>query len=506
LAEVIVEQTMSAVESSYDRLALRESKARAHRDQARLLVMSNRAPVKIVRENGHERVEPTVGGVGSTFLRLLERHGGLWIAWSGIKDDARRIDKPSSDAPFSMLFPRLTERDIAFYYHGMCNRGLWPLMHFMPLNCRFETAQWHTYCRVNRVFARAAELEADSYDIIWVQDFHLALVPQHLRERNPKVPIGLFWHVPWPPEQVFRIFPWRAELLTGMLGSDLIGFHTPSYAKHFLDGCERILNLKVDRETNEVYHDSRSTKVGSFPLGIAADLFSEIASTSESRARARRIRKALRTPIVALGVDRLDYTKGIIERLLGFERFLELYPEYRRRITLVLIAVPSRTRVTEYSALKKQVDELVGRVVGRFSSDGWVPIRYLYTQFQMRELIAYYQSADIALVTPLRDGMNMVAKEYIASHPADSAVLILSEFAGAAEELSSALLVNPYNIDQIAERLHQAVEMPIEERRARFAELRERVHRNDLEAWSQRFLSVLREQGALEPDAQLAAQ
>jgi trehalose 6-phosphate synthase/phosphatase len=500
-----VEHPMSA-ESSYDRVAIRKPAPQLRRDGDRLLVMSNRAPVKIVQENGHERVEPTVGGVGSTFLRLLERHGGLWIAWSGIKDDARRIDKPGSDARFSMLFPRLSERDISFYYHGMCNRGLWPLMHFMPLNCRFETAHWDTYRRVNRVFARAAELESDSYDIIWVQDFHLALVPQHLREHNHKVPIGFFWHVPWPPEQVFRIFPWRSELLTGMLGSDLIGFHTPTYAKHFLDGCERILKLKVDRETNEVFHDSRSTRVGAFPLGIAADLFSEIASSGESRARARRIRKSLRTPIVVLGVDRLDYTKGIVERLLGFERFLELYPQYRRRITLLLIAVPSRTRVAEYSALKKQIDELVGRVVGRFSSDGWVPIRYLYTQYPMHELIAYYQSADIGLVTPLRDGMNLVAKEFVASHPNDSSVLILSEFAGAAEELTSALLVNPYDIDQIADRLHRAVEMPMEERRARFAELRERVHRNDLEAWSQHFLNVLHQQSAIEPDAQVAAQ
>jgi trehalose 6-phosphate synthase/phosphatase len=502
-----VEQTMTVAESSYDRVAPRETAQRPRRDGARLLVMSNRAPVKIVREKGQERVEPTVGGVGSTFLRLLERHGGLWIAWSGIKDDARRIEEPGSDARFSMLFPRLSERDISLYYHGMCNRGLWPLMHFMPLNCRFETAHWDSYRRVNRLFARTAESEAGSYDVIWVQDFHLALVPKHLREHDRKVPIGLFWHVPWPPEQVFRIFPWRSELLTGMLGSDLIGFHTPSYAKHFLDGCERILNLKVDRETGEVFHDLRSTKVGAFPLGIAADLFSEIASTPESRMRARRIRRGLRTPIVALGVDRLDYTKGIVERLLGFERFLELYPRYRKRITLVLIAVPSRTRVTEYSALKKQVDELVGRVVGRFSSDGWVPIRYLYTQFQMRELIAYYQSADIALITPLRDGMNMVAKEYVASHAAaDSGVLILSEFAGAAEELTSALLVNPYDIDQIADRLHRAVEMPMDERRARFAEMSERVHRNDLEAWSQSFLSILHEQCAIEPDADFAAQ
>jgi trehalose 6-phosphate synthase/phosphatase len=462
-----------------------------HGTEPRLLVISNRAPVRLVREHGAESVEFTVGGVGTTFLRLLERHGGLWIAWSGTKNSPARMMLPPANPRFAMVFPKLTERDISSYYWGMCNRGLWPLMHFMTPKCRFDSAQWKSYCHVNRVFAATAHAERTLYDIAWVQDFHLALVPNLLRQLEPEKPIGLFWHVPWPPEQVFRIFPWRRELLGGMLGSDLIGFHTRMYVKHFLDACERIYDAEVDRATGSINHDGRITRVGVFPLGIPTDYFHQLSAMKAVRTHARRIRGMLRTPIVALGVDRLDYTKGVIERLLGFERFLELNPECRGKVTLVLIAVPSRTKVAEYAALKRELDEMVGRVVGRFSSEGYAPIRYLYTQFDTEELVAYYQAADIALLTPLRDGMNLVAKEFVASQLDDNAVLILSEFAGAADELVEALLVNPYSIDEIAACLKKAVEMPPQERHTRLARLRERIEHNNLDSWSAKFLGAL---------------
>lgn len=461
-------------------------------------MMSNRAPIRLINEGGRERIEATVGGVGSTFLKLLETYGGMWIAWSGGQKTPGRLLMPPANPRFAMVFPRLSERDISNYYYGMCNRALWPLMHYMTLNCSFDGAQWSSYCHVNRLFAKIAEAEASNYDFVWVQDFHLALVPSLLRERNPSLPVGLFWHVPWPPEQVFRVFPWRSQLLVGMLGSGLIGFHTPTYVKHFLDCCEKILKFDVDRNAGVIHHDSGITRVGSFPLGIPNDYFHELASSAAVKSRARRIRKALRTPIVVLGVDRLDYTKGIAERLLGFERFLELNPTYRKRVTLVLVAVPSRTKVAEYAALKKQIDELVGRVVGRFSSDGWVPIRYLYTQFPAEELAAYYQASDIALITPLRDGMNLVAKEFVAAQTDDTKVLILSEFAGAAQELTSALLVNPYDIDQIAEGIRAAVEMTSEERRARFRVMLANINQNNLTAWSNLFLSTLLKEDGVE--------
>jgi trehalose 6-phosphate synthase/phosphatase len=472
------------------------------RDARRLIVMSNRAPIRIVREGPRQRIEPTVGGVGTTFLRLLERQGGLWIAWSGSKKAPERLMMPpESETPrFQIVFCPLSERDVSHYYYGMCNRGLWPLMHFMTANCHFDALHWRYYEAVNRSFAELAAAEATEDDVLWVQDFHLALVPQRFRALRPRIPIGLFWHVPFPPEQLFRVFPWRSELLEGMLGADLIGFHTRPYVIQFLNCCERILGLRIDRARGEVMTARGVVRVGAFPLGIPADYFAALAQSPRVQERTQRIRRAVRTPHVVLGVDRLDYTKGILERLLGFERFLEANPAFHRRVTLVLIAVPSRTKVADYAMLKRQLDELVGRVIGRFSSEGWVPIRYLYTQFGAEELVAYYQAADVALLTPLRDGMNLVAKEYVAAHLGDDGVLILSEFAGAAEELTDALLVNPYDIDAIAARLKQAFEMSAQERAARMRKLRAHVHRNNLEHWSELFLD------ALLPERTLAAQ
>ncbi len=468
-----------------------------HGEPGRLLVLSNRAPIRIVNEGGQRRIEPTVGGVGATFLRLLERHGGVWIAWSGSKSAPAPLQLPPDDPRFWMVFAPLTERDISFYYYGMCNRGLWPLMHLMPENCHFRSQHWNCYKAINELFAKVTDARASDHDRVWIQDFHLALVPAALRQRRPSLPIGLFWHVPFPPESFFRIFPWRRELLEGMLGSDLIGFHTTSYADHFVECCARICGLDVDRAQGLVNYRGRTVRVNAFPLGIPADYFAELANSPRVQARVRRIRSALNSPILILGVDRLDYTKGILERVEGFERFLELNPAYHKRVALIQIAVPSRTKVDDYARLKRQLDELVGRVVGRFSSEGWVPIRYLYTQFGAEELVSYYQAADVALLTPLRDGMNLVAKEYVASRNSDHGVLILSEFAGAADELKEALLVNPYDMDAIASSLTQALTMSEEERGARMKALRARVHGNNLDRWSQDFLGALEQQNAI---------
>jgi len=457
----------------------------------RLIVMSNRAPIRIIREAREERLEPTVGGVGTTFLRLLERNGGLWIAWSGGQKTPAPKLMPPGEPRFKIVFAPLGEQDISDYYHGMCNRGLWPLMHFMTPKCHFSTQQWSRYVRDNQAFARIACDEAAAGDLLWVQDFHLALVPHLVRQHRHDLPIGIFWHVPFPPEQLMRILPWREEFLYGMLGADVIGFHTQSYATHFLNCCGRILHLDVSHERGEVSLGGRRVHAAPFPLGIPADFFSSLAASPRVAGRAQRIRRSLGTQIMVLGVDRLDYTKGILERLLGFERFLEQNPSWHRRVTLVLIAVPSRTKVSDYANLKRELDELVGHVVGRFSSDGWVPLRYLYTQFGAEELVAYYRAADVALLTPLRDGMNLVAKEFVASRVGDDGVLILSEFAGAAEELTEALLVNPYNADEIAERLRQAVEMDPGEKSVRMRTMRDKVQANNLERWSENFLTEL---------------
>jgi trehalose 6-phosphate synthase/phosphatase len=467
----------------------------------RLIVMSNRAPIRIIHEARGERLEPTVGGVGTTFLRLLERNGGLWIAWSGGQKTPAPKLIPPREPRFKIVFAPLGEQDISDYYHGMCNRGLWPLMHFMTPKCHFSTQQWGRYVRVNQAFARIACEQAAAGDLLWVQDFHLALVPHLVRQDRRELSIGIFWHVPFPPEQLMRILPWREQFLYGMLGADVIGFHTQSYATHFLNCCQRILHLDVRHERGEVSVGGRRVYAAPFPLGIPADFFANLAALPRVAGRAERIRRSLGTQIMVLGVDRLDYTKGILERLLGFERFLEQNPSWHRRVTLVLIAVPSRTKVSDYADLKRELDELVGHVVGRFSSEGWVPLRYLYTQFGAEELVAYYRAADVALLTPLRDGMNLVAKEFVASRVTDDGVLILSEFAGAAEELTEALLVNPYNADEIAERLRQAVEMGPAEKSARMRAMRDKVQANNLERWSESFLAELTGEARFAKDA-----
>jgi len=472
---------------------------------SRLIVMSNRAPIRVLRTEGREEIEPTVGGVGTTFLRLLERNGGLWIAWPGARRAQERLWLPAENPRFALVFVPLSERDVSDYYYGMCNRGLWPLMHLMTPNCHFNADHWSNYQVVNARFAAKAVAEAGAGDVLWVQDFHLALTPRMVREHNREIPIGLFWHVPFPPEQVFRVIPWRREILSGMLGSDLIGFHTSSYAWHFLNCCERLLGAEIDRQSNEVKINGRRVRVGAFPLGIPVDFFEALARSKAVKTRAMRIRRSMRAQHLVLGVDRLDYTKGILERLLGFERFLEHNPSYHRKVTLVLIAVPSRTRVADYAQLKRELDENIGRVVGRFSSEGWVPIRYHYTQFGAQELVAYYLASDVALLTPLRDGMNLVSKEYVASRVDDDGVLILSEFAGAAEELKEALQLNPYDIDEIAARLREAIEMPREVRAERMRALRERVRVNGLEQWSETFLAALHRQHLGEPLAETQA-
>jgi trehalose 6-phosphate synthase/phosphatase len=474
---------------AYDAARKRHAKSR---QAPNLVVLANRAPIRIVRDLSGERIEPTVGGVGSTFQRLLEEHGGTWIAWPGGRTLQKRVAMPPHSPAFDLVFVDLSERDVSQYYYGMCNQGLWPLMHYMTPICHFNRAQWNIYQRVNMNFASIAASEASSSSVVWVQDFHLAITPMMIRARRPELPIGLFWHVPFPPQEVFRVFPWRRELLAGMMGSDLIGFHTQSYASHFQTACERILGAEVDRDNNEIHFGGRTVKVGAFPLGISFEYFEGLAANARVRERALRLRRSVgENHKIVLGVDRLDYTKGLLQRILGFERFLERNPAAHRNVTLMLIAVPSRTKIREYSDLKRQVDEQIGRIIGRFSAEGWVPIRYLYTQFETEDLVPYYVASDVALLTPLRDGMNLVAKEYCASHPGDDGILILSEFAGAAEEMTEALLVNPYDIDQIASRIEEALEMPADQRTARMSALREKLRENDLERWSSSFLSAL---------------
>jgi len=334
---------------------------------------------------------------------------------------------------------------------------------------------------------------AEPGSVVWVNDFHLCLVPGLLRSAGVPLPTGLFWHIPFPPPSLFGICPWRTELLGGLLGADLIGFQTALDARNFLDCVRHFLGLPVTDDPTGITLPERKVRVVALPVGIDAGRLRAQATDPATRAHARQLREAFAAEVVLLGVDRLDYTKGIPERLLGFERFLERHPDWRRRVSLVQITVPSPFRVPGFREMKRTLDETVGRIIGRFSFEGRSPLVYIYTAFDHERLVAYYVSADVALVTPLRDGMNLVAKEYVACHADGDGALVLSEFAGAAAELREAFLVNPYDPEAIQREISIALILPPEERRRRMRALAAKVAERDVYWWASSFLRLLTE-------------
>jgi trehalose 6-phosphate synthase/phosphatase len=452
-----------------------------------LVVAANRLPFTVHRgQRGLER-RPSTGGLVSALEPVLRRRGGVWVGWPGISlAPGQRI--PADDVGYRVAPVPLNESEVARYYHGFANRTLWPLFHSMAGRARFERRDWDVYARVNARFADALLSELDGEGVVWIHDYHLMLVPQRLRLEAAGARIAFFLHIPFPPFDLFRLLPWDRDILLGLLGADLIGFHVDGYARNFLDCVERLLGARVDREARLIEYGDRTVQVGAFPIGIAFEEF-------EARAGRAPAGGASRERIV-LGVDRLDYTKGIPERIAAFERLLELHPGHRERVTLLQIAVPSRSQVAEYRALKREIDELVGRVNGRFASATWSPIRYLHRSFDHDRLAAIYRDADVALVTPLRDGMNLVAKEYVACQVGEPGVLVLSTLAGAAETMREALLVNPLDIDGTAQQLHRALTMEEAERRSRMASLRRRERRDDLDHWVRTFLGAAQSAGA----------
>ncbi len=469
--------------------------------ERRLVVVSNRAPVD-VRRGLERRFVPTVGGMVSALMPVFKATGrGLWIAWSGggpAPKARERVQLPPDDPCFTLRRVRLSERDVSGSYYGFSNRGLWPLSHYFVGRCQFHLEQWQSYRRVNEIFAQVVLEELEPRDLVWVQDFHLATMPALVRSARPDVPIGFFWHVPFPEPSVFGILPWRKQLLEGMLGSDVIGFHVESYARNFLACVERFLGIPVDHDRRVVTLKGREVRIVAWPIGVDAEEFEELARRPDVKLRAGRIRRQLGSAHMILGVDRLDYTKGILERLQGLERFFEQSPAFRRNVTYFQIAVPSRERVEEYRRMKREIEEAIGRISGRFTSEGWVPVRYLYRSVPTVELAAHYVAADLALVTPLRDGMNLVAKEYVASRIHDDGMLILSEFAGAAEGLPEAVRVNPYNVDDVAAQIRAALTMPREQVSERMGRMRARVKKEDIRWWLRGFLGEFRRQNGAE--------
>ncbi|MFQ5943210.1 MAG: bifunctional alpha,alpha-trehalose-phosphate synthase (UDP-forming)/trehalose-phosphatase [Anaerolineales bacterium] len=462
----------------------------------RLVVVSNRLPVEVVRTDGKFKYHPSAGGLATSLQAVRKQREMLWLGWPGIQvwDDKHRksierhLVKEYDSIP---LF--LPPADFDLYYEGFSNGTIWPLFHYFPQNTHYEEKEWHAYQEINGLFRDKIVEIAEPGDLLWIHDYHLMMLPQLVREALPEVKIGFFLHIPFPSSELFRMLPWREEILQGLLGSDLIGFHSHGYARHFLSSLLRLLGL--EQEFGRVTVGDRAVRVDTFPIGVDVNRFESAMGTDAVKKELADLQQETEDRSIVLTVDRLDFTKGIVERLESFDHFLAENPDWHRRVTLISLAVPSRTGVPEYQALKKEIDEAVGRINGLYGKPGWVPIWYMYRFLPFDRLVALYGAADVALVTPLRDGMNLVAKEYLAAHPDGSGVLILSETAGAAEELGEALIVNPHDTGEISGALRHALMMSESEKVARNSPMLARLRRYDVVRWAEDFLSQL------DPDA-----
>lgn len=469
------------------------------------IIISNRLPVQLQISNGGITAVPSVGGLATGMKSVHSGGDSLWIGWSGLTDEeipkelAGDIDAALAKHGSSKV--KLSKAEVEGFYFGFSNRTIWPLFHYFLEYSEFELANWEIYKAVNQKFADAILEKADDDDTIWIHDYQLMLVPQMIREKRPNVSIGFFLHIPFPSFEIFRTLPWRKEILEGLLGSDLIGFHIYDYERHFLSSVRRLMGLEVS--FNDIYLDNRVIKVDSFPMGIDYKKFSEAAKEHENRSLEEQseLQRRLNThkkddpeAKLFLSIDRLDYSKGIAKRLYAFEYFLNKYPQYKEKVRLIILAVPSRSNVPQYKLLKREIDELVGRINGEFSTVSWTPIWYFYRSMPFDNLIDLYTSSDIAWLTPLRDGMNLVAKEYIATRTDKTGVLILSEMAGSANEMNEAILINPNNFEQIADSLHEAINMPIAEQKLRNEELQKRLERYNVEKWANDFMNSLKAQ------------
>ena len=454
-----------------------------------LVVLSNRLPFHIVQDEGGRTTKVrSPGGLVTALTPALRSRGGVWVGWPGVaRDDGRQTSAGRNPRYMGYRIAEvpLSTQEVTAYYSGFSNRTIWPLLHYFVSRMEVDPTWWPAYDNVNQRFAAVAAEVADPNALVWVHDYQLLRVPHHLRVSAPHLASALFLHVPFPAMDVFRILPWSREILHGMLSADYVGFHVPAYVRHFLDSAEVLLGCDVDPDRGIVRYDGRDVSVGAHSISIDVREAEALAGDMvQGRTR------PLDAPVEILSVDRLDYTKGIVRRLTAIEKVLQRQPERARRIRFTQILVPSRERVPDYRQLKREIDEAVGRVNGRFSSGGWSPVRYIARPVPREDLFAMYRQADIALVTPLRDGMNLVAKEYVASQLDDSGVLILSEMAGAAEELQEALIVNPFNLDAVASAVQRALTMPEQERRARMSALRARVRSHDVYAWTSEFLDA----------------
>ncbi|MCU4157728.1 bifunctional alpha,alpha-trehalose-phosphate synthase (UDP-forming)/trehalose-phosphatase [Carboxylicivirga sp. A043] len=469
---------------------------------SKLHIVANRLPYSLVKENDKYSLIESVGGLATGMKSVYTEFGGKWIGWSGINSDdltneeSKTVDELLLDK--SCVTVPLSEQEILEYYEGFSNKTVWPLFHYFTQYVDYSPENWETYKRVNQRFADRVLEVAEDGDTVWVHDYQLLLVPEMIKSVKPNVTVGFFLHIPFPSYEVFRILPWRMELLKGMLGSDLLGFHIYDYERHFLSSVRRLYGYEI--AFNEIHAEDRIIKADSFPMGIDYEKFQKTSAAVMQKTIQERsdLHKELEKYFMTspdrrliLSIDRLDYTKGIPQRLKAFRKFMERYPEFHGKVTLVMLAVPSRGNVDEYMMLKKEVDELVGNINGTYGNINYTPVWYFYRAMPFENLVELYNMSDVALITPLRDGMNLVAKEYVASRGNQTGVIVLSEMAGVSKEMGEAITINPINEDEIAEALHRALTMPLEEQKERMGYLQERIQRYSVFKWAGEFVESL---------------
>lgn len=460
------------------------------------IIISNRIPVKVEKKGDLDTLvfAESIGGLVTGLRSVHDQSDSLWLGWCGLasdelnKNDMERIEQVLKE-DYKSLPVHLNREEVENYYHGFSNGVIWPLFHYFPEYVDFDEKLWHCYKKVNEKFLEAACSVIEAGDRVWIHDYHLMLLPAMIKERHPEAKVGFFLHIPFPSYELFRLLPWREEVISGLLGSDLIGFHTYDYENHFLVSSSRITGY--DHDFGLIHMEERSVKVDVFPMGIDYDRFSGASDDKVVKKDVAALIEKVAGKKVVLSVDRLDYTKGIPQRLAAIDEFLKNCPEYREKVSFIFIVAPSRTNVSYYKELLKKVKEFVSDTNGRHGSMGWVPIWFFYRTFSSEELINLYLSADVMLVTPLRDGMNLVAKEYLAARTDKLGVLVLSETAGAASELGESIIVNPNNTGEIARAIKSALEMEEEEKVASNTPMVERLKRCDVDSWAEDFIKKL---------------
>lgn len=459
----------------------------------RLIIAANRLPVSISKRDGQFRANPSPGGLAAGLAALPDSLKRLWVGWPGVSGEALKAEGKEhirEQLAIGDCVPVfLSQRQMDQYYLGFCNKTIWPLFHYFPGRTAFEQEYWRSYKQVNCQFCDALMEVIQPGDSVWVHDFQLMLLPQLLRERIPDIEIGYFLHIPWPSYELFRLLPWREEILHGLLGADLIGFHTHDYARHFLSSIARICG--IEHAVGEITVHNRIAKIDAFPLGIDYDKYANAARDEEVHAEIENIRGTVGDRRVILSIDRLDYTKGIVERLEAFDWFLSTWPQYKGSVTLIIVAVPSRTGIEDYQLIRQRLEQLVSRINGDHGAIGYMPVWYLYRSMPFKRLTALYSAADVCLVTPLRDGMNLIAKEFVATKAEGQGVLVLSEMTGAASELGEALVVNSNDKEAVGRAIKQALEMPQLEQLERNRVMQERLRRYNVDRWCSDFLHAL---------------